>query len=151
MPTAITVKPNPMSYLELFESRDPQKRRQHVYNLLAIARMQGPLPPVDRALLFKAGIRAGIGPKELDGILRRGRSRSFTKPISSRACLEQLYDVVLILMGNGALNAGELTLCKATARALGFPQPAVEPLIGAIFQGIKSGQNAEKTIGALGY
>jgi hypothetical protein len=138
-----------MSYLKIFDSRDPQQRRTHVYNLLSIAMMEGPLKPADSALLFKAGIRAGIGPMELNSILRHRRSAPFTKPATPRACLEQLYDVVLVLMSNGNLNPGELALCKVTARRLGFPKPAVEPLIGEMFYAIKDGQAAEDTIGRL--
>ncbi len=138
-----------MSSFDIFDSRDPSQRRDHVRNLLAVAFETGPVTTADRDLLFRVGLRAGLGPMEVEGIFRRGRRLSFSMPANIRACIEQLYDAVLVLLLDGQLRPRELSLCRVTARRLGFPRPVVDSLIGQITSAIDAGQPPESTIDRL--
>lgn len=138
-----------MSSFDIFDSRDRLQRRDHVRNLLAVAFETGPVTAADRDMLFRVGLRGGLGPMEMEGLLRRGRRLSFTIPSSIRDSIEQLYDAVLVLLLDGQLRPRELSLCRVTARRLGFPRPVVDSLIGQITSAIDAGQPPESTIDRL--
>lgn len=138
-----------MSSFDIYDSRDQLKRRDHIKNLLAVALENRAAPTADRDLLFRVGIRGGLGPMEVENLLRRGRRLSFSMPASIRDCIEQLYDAVLVLRMNGQLCTHELSLCRVTARRLGFPAPVVDALIGQITSAIAAGQHPESTIDHL--
>lgn len=138
-----------MKFIELFDSRDKKKRLSHVRNLVALACADGSLDKAEMELIFNIGVKAGLSPDELNRIFQRPNSISFYPPDSYRERIEQLYDMVMVMMVDGALHDSEIALCKLTAIKLGFNHKIIDKMVHDTVEMIAKGIAADIALSRL--
>ncbi len=138
-----------MSLLDYFDSRDKKERMSYVLNLFAVAAADGHIDSSEQEIIFNIAARHGLTTAELERILKRPESISFTPPATDRARIEQLIDMVLVMMVDGEIDAREYALCKLMAKMLGFRHEVIDAMIIAVIEAIKKKIRTELAIEQL--
>lgn len=128
-----------MKLLELFDSRDKKKRMSHIKNLLALAFADGHFDDNERDLITRIGINSGLKLDEVDRIFNRPESVKFYPPESFKERAEQIYEMVLLMMIDGEIDANEIVFCKFMAEKLGFRHQIIDVLVKDIINAIAEG------------
>lgn len=138
-----------MNLLEYFDSRDKKERMFHILNLLAVAAADGHIDDSEMDIIFKIASRHGLTPAELERIVKRPESISFSPPGNDRARVELMMDMVFVMMVDGEIDKREYALCKVMARTLGFKHQVIDAMIISIIEAINKKDRTEIAIEQL--
>jgi uncharacterized tellurite resistance protein B-like protein len=138
-----------MALLDLFDSRDKKKRLSHIKNLVALAASDGEIDKRELELIFNIGTKIGLSTEELQRIIQRPNSISFSIPNTFGEKIEQLYDMVLVMMIDGEIHENEVALCKFVAMKLGFRHQIIDKMVLDVIEMIAKGIALEIVLSKL--
>ena len=118
-----------MNFTDLFDSQDKKKRLSHIRNLVALSCADGKLEEAELELIIRIGLNAGLTRDELNRVVSRPDSISFSLPENSRDRIEQLYDMVMVMMVDGDIDQNEIVFCKITAKRLGLRPEIIDRMV----------------------
>ena len=130
-----------MSFIDLFKSRENREKLSHLKNLVAVAFADGKLEDNEMAALATVMARDGLTPSDLERCIKKPKGIKFLPPETPGQRVVYLKDMVLLMMCDGAIDDRELSLCKATAIALGFKHEVIDAMIMDIIADIKKNRN----------
>lgn len=132
-----------MNFLDLFNSRDKNKRLSHIKNLIGLACCDGKLDKVELDLIIRIANRVGITRSEIEKIGKNSSSILFIQPDNDHERLEQLYDLVLVMMVDGEIREIEIAILTVTAQRLGIKHLLIDSIISALVELINGGVSVE--------
>lgn len=130
-----------MGLLDLFMSRQNREKLSHLKNLVAVAAVDGKFDKNEMAALATVMARDGLTPSDLERCIKNPKGIKFLPPETPEQRINYLKDMVLLMMCDGEIDDKELTLCKATAIALGFRHEVIDALISDIILDLKRTMN----------
>ncbi len=119
-----------------FEKQYLRYKKNHVRNLLLLAKSDGHLHPSELEFITKAGEKIGLKPQQMEKLFNEEFSSSFSLPAKYEQKLNTLHDVVALTWADGVVDPAELTLCKSMASSLEFDPAVIDMLIQAFEEGI---------------
>lgn len=130
-----------MGLMDLFKSRQSREKLSHLKNLVAVAVVDGKIEKNEMAALATVMARDGLTPSDLERCIKNPKGIKFLPPETPEQRIIYLKDMVLLMMCDGEIDDKELTLCKATAIALGFRHEVIDALISDIILDLKRTMN----------
>ncbi|WP_028980086.1 TerB family tellurite resistance protein [Sporocytophaga myxococcoides] len=127
----------------LFESKKDKKFKQHLRNLVFLAKVDGKLNEVERDLIFRIGLKYGLKDYFIAELIEEVPDFDFRLPASDYERFDQIYDLVQLMVSDGIVDDHELDFCVDMAERLGFRKAVVGVLVRKISQGVSNGQNKD--------
>jgi len=127
----------------LFESKKDKKFKQHLRNLVFLAKVDGKLNEVERDLIFRIGLKYGLKDYFIAELIEEIPDFDFRLPASDYERFDQIYDLVQLMVSDGIVDDHELDFCVDMAERLGFRKAVVAVLVRKSSQGLTNGQNKD--------
>lgn len=118
-----------MGILDILDLNHKRNRKNHFRNLVRVANADGAMHPGEMELLLGLAEKFHIRKKEADRILKSPEKVNPKRLRSQRKRIAHLYDLISVMLVDGAIDERELTLCKHLAVRLGIAEDAVDPLV----------------------
>jgi uncharacterized tellurite resistance protein B-like protein len=117
-----------MSVFDIFESNDSKKRKSHLRNLVALAKLDGFISKEEFSFLLKVGDRAGVTSDEVKKMMLRTTTIKVSKPDNNIDRFDLLYDLLEMTLADGVMDENEIDFCIDMAVRLGF-RPAISGVL----------------------
>ena len=108
----------------LFESEKSQKRKSHLRNLVALAKLDGVVSREEYNFLLKIGERAGVKAGAVKDMISRTATVKVTRPDNNLDRFEIIFDLITMSLADGHMDEDEIDYCVDFAARLGF-RPAI--------------------------
>jgi len=137
-----------MSVFDIFESSDSKRRKSHLRNLVALAKLDGFISKEEFSFLLKVGDRAGVSSNEVKKMMLRTTTIKVSKPESINDRFDLIYDLLEMTLADGVMDENEIDFCIDMAARLGF-RPAISGVLVRMIavdmmEGYKKDQIREK-------
>ncbi len=129
--------------MDVDSSRSAKERKTHFLTLLNMARIDGRVDPAELEHLFSVGEQWGVTVDEVKGLWERGTGITFTVPTDDDARFKQLYEIIEMMLVDGAIDPKEMDFCLQIAPVLGFRRTLVRNLVERMVDGQEHGESEE--------
>lgn len=109
-----------MFLITLFESKKTREEKQHLNNLVALAKQDGEIDQHEMAYLWKIAKKNGFEHDEFLDLLEEVSSEEFHAPKNDAERFEQLFELVELMRADGSIHEKELDFCIEVANKFGF-------------------------------
>lgn len=134
---------------ELFINEIKKKGESYIKQLLLVAMSDGQLDAIEFQNLIRTAQKFNIKEDEVMNIKRNMDKIKFDPPKSIKEKFHMVFDLVWMMMIDGAVHERELRMCENLAMQLGFAPETVDDLMGLISINISKGILAEETYSRL--
>lgn len=112
-----------------FEHQYLSYKKNHIRNLLALARADGEMHPKEVDLLFKIGRRYGLKDRQIQAILDSDETPTLNIPDNHNDRMNLLYDLLLMIHADGKVEANEIAFFEDAANKFGMKKEMVSWLL----------------------
>lgn len=112
-----------------FEHQYLSYKKNHLRNVIALAKADGELHASEEKMLYKMGEKYGLKDRQIASLIRSNKSVQVTIPDSHDQKMNQLYDLVLMVYADGIVEKSEVTFCEELMVQFGFKKEIVEWMI----------------------
>ena len=130
--------------ISLFKKDDPAIK-SHIKNLLEVAMSDGHFDETEYDLLLKIAKRHKVGKPFIEKVRKIMDSVEFVMPKTDAERYDQIFDLITMVMADGAIDHNEIRVCNKYAEKLGFDKRVVEELVYSISSNISMGHTIEET------
>lgn len=138
-----------MGLMELFNSYDKKKRRNHFRNLFFLARADGEVDRSEMDIIIDLAEGFHMSTQEVTKIIRNPDTVAEVIPKTREERMEQLYDLITVMLVDGQIDEKELFFCKRMAVRLGWAEEAVNPLVRDMIETSINGTAHDKAVAKL--
>lgn len=111
--------------LGFFEHQYLSYKKNHIKNLLALAKVDGHMHPKEEELLYKIAKRYGLKERQVKVLLDSDEKFSMNVPDNHNDKMNLLYDLVLMVYADGVVDEHELEFCEEAVRQFGMKKEIV--------------------------
>jgi len=108
----------------IFESEKSKKRKSHLRNLVALAKLDGVVSKEEYHFLLKVGEKAGVKAGQIKDMISRTATVKVTRPDNNAERFDIIFDLIAMALADGHLDEDEIDYCIDFAARLGF-RPAI--------------------------
>lgn len=119
-----------------FEHQYLSYKKNHLYNLIELARADGDLHDDEKMLIYKIGERYGLKDRQIASMISGNKSTGVHVPKTHEGKMNQLHDLLLMVYADGVVADVEISFCQGMAEKFGFKKEIVEWMLG-FFEGEK--------------
>ena len=112
-----------------FEHQYLSYKKNHIRNLLALARADGNMHPKEEQLLFKIGRRYGLKDRQIKSIIESDAPRHVNIPDNHNDKMNLIYDLLLMIHADEKVVKGEIDFFEAAVRKFGMKEDMVKWLL----------------------
>lgn len=112
-----------------FEHQYLSYKKNHLRNLLALARIDGNLDSKEQQLLFKIGRRYGLKDRQIQTILEQDDAVSVNIPDNHNDKMNLLYDLLLMIHADDKVVKDEVDFFQAAVKNFGMKAEMVAWLL----------------------
>jgi hypothetical protein len=116
-----------------FEHQYLSYKKNHIKNLLALARVDGHLHPKEEKLLNKIGKRYGLKERQLKEILDSKEKHKIIVPDNHNDKMNLLYDLLLMIYADEVVDKHEVEFFEDAVKKFGMKKEMVKWLF-SVFQ-----------------
>ncbi len=95
-----------------FEHQYISFKKNHIKNLLALAKADGHMHPKEEALLYKIGKRYGLKERQIKELVDADERNSVVVPDNHNDKMNLLYDLVLMVYADDVVDQHEIAFCE---------------------------------------
>ena len=118
-----------------FEHQYTKYKKNHIKNLLALAKADGHMHPKEEALLYKIGKRYGIKDRQVKELIETNERYEVIVPDNHNDKMNLLYDLVLMVYADDVIDAHEIEFCEEAVKNFGMKKELVSWLINEFKRG----------------
>jgi len=118
-----------------FEHQYIKYKKNHIKNLLALAKADGHMHPKEEALLYKIGKRYGIKDRQVKELIETNEKYEVIVPDNHNDKMNLLYDLVLMVYADDVIDAHEVEFCEEAVKNFGMKKELVTWLINEFKRG----------------
>ncbi len=133
-----------MSLINYFDHHDRKAGKEHFLHLIQVAKADGVIDKMEMDMLHKMGKRLGLTDPEIDELIHKKDSKTYTPPYSLEDRFHQLYDVVAMALADGVMFTNEVKMFKRLAVASNFDDTTAEKLLNLLVNGIKQDKKEDE-------
>jgi len=126
--------------LTIFETKKVRAQKLHLKNLVALAKADGVISEAELELIYKAGERNGLKTYEMDSLIADTEAGDIEAASNDADRFDQIFDLVQLMLADGAINDEEMDFCIQIAQKLGFRKAIVGVLVRKISMSLANGQ-----------
>ena len=112
-----------------FEHQYLSFKKNHIKNLLALARADGSMHPKEELLLFKIGRRYGLKDRQIKTIIESGEPYTFTAPENHNDKMNLIYDLLLMIHADDKVVRNEVAFFEDAVSKFGMKKEMVSWLL----------------------
>lgn len=105
---------------EVFESEISKKKKNHLRNLVILAKLDGVVSKEELDFLFKVGARNGVSALDIEKMLKKTSSVKVFVAESEDERLDIVYDLIEMILADGIMEEFEVDFAIDLAIKLGF-------------------------------
>ena len=115
--------------LGFFEHQYLSYKKNHIKNLLALAKVDGTIHVKEEKLLYKIGKRYGLKDRQIKEIIESKEKRVMNVPDNHNDKMNLLYDLFLMVHADEVVDKHEIEFCEDAVRQLGMKKELVKRLL----------------------
>lgn len=118
-----------------FEHQYLSYKKNHIKNLLALAKVDGHMHPKEEALLFKIAKRYGLKDRQVKELINLEEKFSVNVPDNHNDRMNLLYDLVLMVYADDVVDKHEIEFCEQAVKQFGMKKELVKWLLSEFERG----------------
>lgn len=115
--------------LGFFEHQYLSYKKNHIKNLLALARVDGHIHVKEEKLLYKIGKKYGLKDRQVKEIVESKEKYVMNVPDNHNDKMNLLYDLFLMVHADHVVDKHEIQFCEDAVRQLGMRKELVKRLL----------------------
>lgn len=116
-----------------FENQYLSYKKDHIKNLLALAKADGYVHEKEEAVIYKIGKRYGLKDRQVKAILDSNEKFKINVPDNHHDKMNVLYDLMLIVFADGVVEKKEVAFCEDVAKQFSLKKEVVKWLLTEVF------------------
>ena len=112
-----------------FEHQYLSYKKNHIKNLLALARSDGNVHPKEEKLLFKIGKRYGLKDRQIKNILDSAHEHTLNVPDNHNDKMNLIYDLLLMIHADEKIVSNEVAFVEDAVAKFGIKKEMVRWLL----------------------
>jgi uncharacterized membrane protein YebE (DUF533 family) len=112
-----------------FEHQYLTYKKNHIKNLLALAKADGHMHPKEEALLYKLGARYGLKDRQVKQLIDNDEKYSVNVPDNHNDKMNLLYDLILMVYADDVIDKHEVKFCEDAVKQFGMKKELVSWLL----------------------
>lgn len=112
-----------------FEHQYLSFKKNHLRNLIALAKADGHLHAEEEKMLYKMGEKYGLKDRQIASLIRSDAEKELQIPESHHQKMNQLYDLVMMVYADGVVENSEVEFCEDLMEDFGFKKEIVKWMI----------------------
>ncbi|HEY3404605.1 MAG TPA: hypothetical protein VGK59_14545 [Ohtaekwangia sp.] len=112
-----------------FEHQYLSYKKNHIKNLLALAKVDGHMHPKEEALLFKIAKRYGLKDRQVKELINMEEKFKINVPDNHNDKMNLLYDLVLMVYADDVVDKHEVAFCEEAVKQFGMKKELVKWLL----------------------
>ncbi|MBS1487007.1 MAG: TerB family tellurite resistance protein [Bacteroidetes bacterium] len=117
-----------------FEHQYLSYKKNHIKNLLALAKADGFVHEKEQKMLFKIGRRYGLKDRQVKELMDSPEKFSVNVPDNFHDQMNVLYDLMLMVWADGVVEKKEIAFCEALVKKFGLKKDIVQWLLHEVFE-----------------
>jgi uncharacterized tellurite resistance protein B-like protein len=117
-----------------FEHQYLSYKKNHIKNLLALAKADGFVHEKEQKMLFKIGKRYGLKDRQVQELISSDEKFSVNVPDNFNDQMNVLYDLMLMVWADGVVEKKEIDFCEALVKRFGLKKEIVKWLLHEVFE-----------------
>ncbi|MEO1098415.1 MAG: TerB family tellurite resistance protein [Bacteroidota bacterium] len=103
-----------------FEHQYLSFKKNHVRNLIALAKADGHLHSTEEEMLYKIGAKYGLKDRQIATLIQSEKEVKLKVPEGHEQKMNQLYDLVIMVYADGVVEESEIAFCEELMEQFGF-------------------------------
>jgi len=116
-----------------FEHQYLSYKKNHIKNLLALAKADGSVHEKEQKMLFKIGKRYGLKDHQVQALIDSHEKFQINVPDNHEDKMNILYDLVLMVYADGVIAKKEITFCENVVKKFEMKKEVVHWLLHEVF------------------
>jgi uncharacterized membrane protein YebE (DUF533 family) len=112
-----------------FEHQYLSYKKNHIKNLLALAKVDGHMHEKEEELLYKIGRRYGLKDRQVQQLVESDERYELNVPDNHNDKMNLLYDLVLMVYADEVVDEHEIQFCQDAVRQFGMKEELVQWLL----------------------
>ena len=112
-----------------FEHQYLTYKKNHIKNLLALAKADGHIHEKEIALLFKIGKKYGLKDRQVQELIDSDERFSINVPDNHNDKMNLLYDLILMVHADDVIDEHEIVFCEDAVTQFGMKKELVHWLL----------------------
>ena len=121
--------------LGFFEHQYLSYKKNHIKNLLALAKVDGYMHPKEEELLYKIAKRYGLKDRQVKVLVDSEEKFTMNVPDNHNDKMNLLYDLILMVYADGVVDEHELEFCEEAVKQFGMKKGLVKFLLDEFDRG----------------
>ena len=117
-----------------FEHQYLSYKKNHIKNLLALAKADGFIHEKEEKMLFKIGRRYGLKDRQIKTLVESDEKFQVNVPDNHQDKMNVLYDLMLIVFADGVVEKREVAFCEDMVKKFGMKKEVVKWLLNEVFE-----------------
>jgi uncharacterized membrane protein YebE (DUF533 family) len=118
-----------------FEHQYLSYKKNHIKNLLALAKADGSMHPKEESLLYKIGKRYGLKDRQVKTLIETDEKYDIVIPDNHNDKMNLLYDLILMVYADDVVDKHEIEFCEQAVRQFGMKKQLVSWLLAEFERG----------------
>jgi uncharacterized tellurite resistance protein B-like protein len=118
-----------------FEHQYLSYKKNHIKNLMALAKIDGHVHQKEQKLLFKIGKRYGLKERQVRELIESKEKHKFIVPDNHNDKMNLLYDLLLMIYADDVVDKHEIEFFEAAVKKFGMKKEMVKWLLGVFRKG----------------
>ena len=120
--------------LGFFEHQYLSYKKNHIKNLLALAKADGTVHKKEQEMLFKIGKRYGLKDRQVQALIVSDEQFTVNVPDNFHDKMNVLYDLMLMVWADGVIEKKEIAFCEDLVKKFGMKKEIVKWLLDEVFE-----------------
>jgi uncharacterized membrane protein YebE (DUF533 family) len=116
-----------------FEHQYLSYKKNHIRNLLALAKADGFIHDKEEKMLYKIGKRYGLKDRQIKILVDSNEKFEINVPDNHNDKMNVLYDLMLMVYADGIVEKTEIAFCEDVVKKFGMKKEVVRWLLEEIF------------------
>lgn len=112
-----------------FEHQYLTYKKNHIRNLLALAKADGHMHEKEEKLLYKIGKRYGLKEKQVAALIASDEKYKINIPDNHNDKMDLLYDLIWMVHADERIDKNEVEFCEGVVKRFGMKKELVKWLI----------------------
>jgi uncharacterized membrane protein YebE (DUF533 family) len=118
-----------------FEHQYLRYKKNHIKNLLALAKVDGHIHEKEIALLYKLGKRYGLKHHQIQQLIDSDERFSIIVPDNHNDKMNLLYDLILMVYADEVVDQHEIEFCEEAVTQFGMKKELINWLLSEFKRG----------------
>jgi uncharacterized membrane protein YebE (DUF533 family) len=118
-----------------FEHQYLSYKKNHIKNLLALAKADGSMHPKEESLLYKIGKRYGLKDRQVKTLIETDEKYDIVIPDNHNDKMNLLYDLILMVYADDVVDKHEIEFCEQAVKQFGMKKQLVSWLLAEFESG----------------